>query len=372
MICLTTARDYGSELDLLTKDMNELKQLVSQLISARSPQKLLKPDDLNEQSTNAAVENELGAIFYSGQYHGGNGFRWAPRQQDVAQLLDLNSDKVAKILAALGNKQRLDILTAVMRQPLTGSEIVEQLNMGTTGQLYHHTKALLGADLLMQEERGGKYSLPPHRSLPFLLLLAASSDLLDTTDYMELTEVRNDAESYLGAGRDYDPHHLLWSVVENTLLEHQAGYSTEVTIIVQDDKSITVADNGRGIPTQAFPHSTKTPVQAVLTGIGHFNASASILAPGGLKGIDMPVVNALSEKLSVEVRRDGKVFRQDFKHGIPQSELMIIGVTKETGTTLTFTPDQHVFGARFDKTILTNQIAELRKNYPNLKIELLD
>lgn len=369
---MTTSRDFGSEMDLLNKEMNELKQLVSQFINVQSSQKPLKPDEYSDQSYDAEVENEIGAIFYSGQYRGRNGYKWTPKQKSVTQLLGLNSDKAAKILAALGNKQRLDILTAVMRKPLTGSEIVEQLNMGTTGQLYHHTKALLGADLLVQEERGGRYSLPPHRSLPFLLLLAASSDLLDTTDYMELEEVRNNAESYLGSNHEYDPHHLLWSVIENSLLEHQAGYCTEVAIILQNDKSITVADNGRGIPTQAFPDSAKTPVQAVLTEIGHYNSSASVLAPGGLKGIHLPVVNALSAKLSVEVRREGKVFRQDFKHGIPQSELIIIGVTKETGTTVTFTPDQHIFGAGFDKTTVANHLTVLNAHYPNLKIEMIE
>lgn len=371
---MTTSRDYGAELDSLTTQMNELIQLVSGLASTSSSSlKQVKMDGLKKDSETGYAKDELGAIFYSGQYYGENRFRWDPQQRSVTQLLNLDSDKAAKILAALGNKQRLDILTAVLREPLTGSELVERLNMGTTGQLYHHTKALLGADLLVQEERGGKYFIPPHRSLPFLLLLAAGSDLLDTSDYMELAETRNHVETYLGAPHDeYDPHLLLWAVIENSLLEHQAGYCTEVSIIFQSERSITVADNGRGIPIQALPNSKKTPVQTVLTEIGRYNSSASIVAPGGIKGINMPVINALSQQLSVEVRREGKICRQDFKHGIPQTDLLVIGITKETGTSVTFTPDQDIFKSGFDKSVLEKHAAEFASNYPTIRINILN
>ena len=113
-----------------------------------------------------------------------------------------------------------------------GTELVERLNMGTTGQLYHHMKALLGADLLVQEERGGRYSLP-ERALPVLLLLAAASDLLDTSDYLDLAEARSNAGAYLGNSSDeYNPHLLLQSVLENTILEHQAGDCSVVNIFL--------------------------------------------------------------------------------------------------------------------------------------------
>lgn len=370
---MNTSRDYGMELDFLTGEVNELKQLLSQFIDLQSSHKPLHLNDFRKVSSKTEVENDLGAIFYSGQYRGQKGFRWDPQQRNVSQLLDLDSDKGAKVLAALGNKQRLDILTTVLHGPLTGSEIVDQLNMGTTGQLYHHTKALLGADLLVQEERGGRYSLPPHRTLPLLLLLSAISDLLDTSNYMDLNEARNNAGTYLGEQHEgYDPNHLIWAVLENSVLEHEAGYCSEISIFLQNDGSVTVADNGRGIPIQALPNSNKTPVQTVLTEIGHYNSSASVVAPGGLKGINLPVVNALSERLSVEIRREGKVFRQDYKHGIPQSELLIIGVTKETGTSVTFRPDQDIISSSFDKTQLMNRISELQANYPSLSVEILE
>jgi DNA gyrase subunit B len=135
----------------------------------------------------------------------------------------VDGDKVAKVLGALAHKQRLDILQGVVREPLMGAELVDRLNIGTTGQLYHHIKALQGADLLVQEERGGAYSVPGHRALPLLLLLAAAADLLDTSDYIDMAAVRNDAGAYLGGTAEYDPHLLLWAVVDNCILEHRAG-----------------------------------------------------------------------------------------------------------------------------------------------------
>ncbi|MNI54813.1 DNA gyrase subunit B [compost metagenome] len=190
---------------------------------------------------------------------------------------------------------------------------------------------------------------------------------------MELAEARNNVGVYLGDSQgEYDPHPLLWSVIENSLLEHQAGYCNEISLVLHKDNSITVADNGRGIPTQALPHSNKTPIQTILTDLGPDNTSVSMVAPGGLKGINMTVVNALSQQLFVIVRREGKVFRQDFKHGIPQTELLVIGVTKETGTSVSFTPDPDIFGSSFDKAVLKHHIQELSTNYPDLKIDIFD
>lgn len=373
---MTVSRDFGSELDTLRAQLNDLQQLVSQIASGSTP-KVSRTKTVDKSTVLIEMNNEegeRGGIFYSGQYRGEKWrYRWEPQERRVDQLLDLDGDKVAKVLAALGHKQRLDILRSVLKEPLSGSELVERLNMGTTGQLYHHIKALLGADLLVQEERGGMYSLPSHRALPLLLLLAATSDLLDTSDYMELAETRNNASAYLGTPQDgYDPHHLLWAVVENSILEHQAGFCSEVGIFLQSDGSITVSDNGRGIPVQVLPNTDKSPVQAVLTELGHYSTSDSFVAPGGVKGINIAVVNALSQKLSIEVRREGKVFRQDYKHGIPQSGLLTVGVTKETGTSVTFLPDKEIFGSVFDKNIVAKRVPEISSNYPELSVHFYE
>lgn len=372
MIALT--RDFGSELDIVKVQLSELQLLVSELVNQRTNSKV--EEAKTAERKNAVLiemkeeDSDKGNLFYSGLYRGDKWqCRWEPQGRSVDQLLDLDGDKVAKVLAALGHKQRIDILRSVLKEPLTGAQLVERLNMGTTGQLYHHIKALLGADLLVQEERGGLYSLPSHRALPLLLLLAASSDLLDTTDYIELTHTRNNVNAYLAKTEEgYDPHHLLWAVLENSILEHQAGFCSEVSIFVQEDGSITVSDNGRGIPVQILPNTEKSRAQAVLTELNHFSTQNRFVAPGGEKGINIAVVNALSQRLSVEIRREGKIYRQDYKHGIPQSSLLTVGLTKETGTSVTFLPDREIFGPSFDKAIIDRHLPEIKANYPNLAI----
>ncbi|SDO02261.1 Helix-turn-helix domain-containing protein [Paenibacillus sp. yr247] len=195
--------------------VNKLQQLIQEFVHIQN-----NPNKMNAQKQRSDMER--GGVYYSGQYQNElSHYRWEPQERAVGQLLDLDGDRTAKILAALGHKQRLDILRSVLQEPHTGPELVGRLNMGTTGQLYHHMKALAGADLLVQEERGEKYTIPGHRALPLLLLLAATADLIDTSDYMDMSEVRNDARSYLGAADEhYDPHLLLWAVVENSILEH--------------------------------------------------------------------------------------------------------------------------------------------------------
>ncbi|GAB2697621.1 helix-turn-helix domain-containing protein [Paenibacillus thermoaerophilus] len=366
----TSSRDYGAELDALRLQVEELRAMIQQLVGDKPlvspPPAVRGPLEPSER------EDELGVIYYSGQYSGVSGhYRWEPQEKHAGELLDADGDKVAKVLAALGHKQRLDILRAVIREPLTGPELVERLGMGTTGQLYHHLKALLGADLLHQEERGGSYSIPGHRTLPLLLLLAAASELLDASDYLDLSEVRNHPEAYLGSARTaYDPHLLLWAIVENSILEHQAGSCSEVDIFLHDDGSITVADNGRGIPVQALSGSDTPRVQAVLTNMNRLTPGASYVAPGAEKGISIAVVNALSIKLCVEIRRDGRVFRQEYKHGIPQTGLLTVGLTQETGTSVTITPDPELFDSRIDRSVLAERVAELATAYPELTIRI--
>ncbi|TXK83935.1 helix-turn-helix domain-containing protein [Paenibacillus sp. N3.4] len=345
--------------------MKELQQLVRQLIHNQAEGQAIH--------TEKNMSTELGSVFYSGQYRGAQGsFRWEPQEKQVSLLMQMDGEKIAKILAVFGHKQRLDILRSVLQEPLTGPELVERLNMGTTGQLYHHIKALVGADLLIQEERGGKYTIPGHRALPLLLLLAAAADFIDTSDYLDMTEARHNAHTYLGGAHEqYDPHLLLWAVVENSILEHIHGTCSEIHIFLHLDGSITVSDNGRGIPVQALPDSELPRVQTVLTDMNRLNASASFLAPGGEKGISMPIVNALSRQLSVEIRRDNKVFQQQYRHGIPQSELLTVGRTNETGTSITFLPDRDIFSQAFEFSVLEKQAADISAFYPKLRLQVV-
>lgn len=364
-------RQYGDEIDALKLQVSELTQLVRQALGERqSGDRMARNAAIKATDAGEAKGDELGGIYYSGQV-GGSEWRtvWSPQERRVGRLLETDSDKAAKVLAALGHKQRLDILKSVLKEPLSGSELVERLNMGTTGQLYHHIKALLGADLLVQEERGGKYSLSERRALPLLLLLAAATDLIDTTNYMELSEARDNTGAYLGQSEEqYDPHALLTAVVENTILEHQAGHCSEVQLIVHADGSVTVADNGRGIPVRALPHSNNPVVQAMLTDISRYTEGAVIMAPGGEKGISIPIVNALSQSLAVEIRRDGYIYRQDYKHGIPQTDLLTVGATKETGTSVTFLPDRDIFLKGVSADRVSEYADQVKSAYPGLDV----
>ncbi len=370
-------RNVEAELDELKLQLTELHAMVKQLISSNPAPSVHashpRPAAITSQTNTVQDPVHQGGVYFSGHFQGSlSRYQWEPQERRASQLLDLDGDKVAKILSALGHRQRLDILRAVIHEPLTGAEIVERLNMGTTGQLYHHIKALVGANLLIQEDRGGKYTLPDHRALPLLLLLASAGELLDTSDYMELAHVREDASGYLGSSPEaYDPLALLRSVIENSIIEHQAGYCSEISIIWHEDGSVTVADNGRGIPVGAIGGASKSNVQAVLTELHH---STSVSIPGSCsdKGINIPVVNALSERLSVEVRREGKIYRQDYKHGIPLSNVNIVGLTRDTGTSITFLPDPDIFRVSFDRHRLTSLMDAIQASNAGLTVHVLE
>ncbi|NKI23675.1 helix-turn-helix domain-containing protein [Paenibacillus dendritiformis] len=368
-------RDYGAEIDALQSQLNEIQRIVKQLAGMQSEADIhAREGDLGAEGTPRRLSDEekSGGILYSGRYRGEQGsVRWAPQERTVRELLDLDGEKAAKVLAALGHKQRIDILKSVFAAPLTGSELVEQLHMGTTGQLYHHLKALQGADLLVQEERGGTYAIPPYRALPLLLLWAAASELLDASDYIALAEARNNAGDYLGTHRNgYDPLHLAAALIENSVLEHQAGHCTEVHLFLHGDGSLTIADNGRGIPVQAFAPADKTPLQAILTDIGRSSTSAFITAPGAEHKINAAVVNALSQRLTVEIRRGGSIFRQEFKRGIPQTGLLTVGATRETGTSITFLPDRDLFRLPVSPESMSRYIRSVSEANPGLSLRL--
>ncbi|TVY10533.1 ATP-binding protein [Paenibacillus cremeus] len=362
------SRDYGAEIDRINLQMQELLKALEISAVERGRTDLPKVKPLE---TRTPIAGKQGAVYYSGQIDSGEQmFRWAPQERELAALIAQNHEKAAKVLSALGHKQRLEIMTAVLHEPLTGTELVERLQMGTTGQLYHHMKALLGADLLQQEDRGGRYSLPKDRILPIMLLLAAVSDLQDTCDYMDMTEVRAQAGRYLGTdtGEGYDTYQLLWAVVENSILEHKAGFCSEIWIYLHDDGSMTVADNGRGIPVQTIPQTEKSMVQAVLTDLNR--TIAPFTAPGAEKGINIAVINALSRKLSVEIRRDGAIYRQEYKNGVPQTGLNKVGATSETGTSVTLLPDPELFGTRMNREVLEAKVAEFMSHYEGLRVTL--
>ncbi|MFB9325090.1 ATP-binding protein [Paenibacillus aurantiacus] len=370
-------RDYGAELDWLHRQVAELREAMQRMAPRIAEEELGQRTAGETDGMEAAAHGAgaltlaegAGGISYAGRYGALQPpLYWETQERRAEQLLGIDSEKAAKVLGAIGHKQRLDILLAALQGPITGGELLERLGMGTTGQLYHHIKPLVGANLLQQEERGGRYSLPANRVLPLLLLLAAAGELLDSSDYLTVFETRNSIGDYLGSADDkYDPHHLLRAVADNAILEHQAGYCTRIGIFVQKDGSFTVTDDGRGIPVRPLPDTDRAAVQAVLTDIGHADG-ATAYAPGGGKGINIAVVNALSRSLSVEIRREGKIFRQDYRQGIPQTGVRTVGVTQETGTSVTFQPDPDLFRSGVDAGVLHAYADAATALYPGLSV----
>ncbi len=205
---------------------------------------------------------------------------------------------------------------------------------------------------------------------------SAAYDAQDITVLEGLEAVRKRPGMYIGSTGIRGLHHLVYEVVDNSVDEALAGHCTRVDVTIHPDNSLTVVDDGRGIPVARMAKEKKPALEVVLTVLhagGKFGDGGGYKVSGGLHGVGLSVVNALSENLHVEVRRDGFVHSQDYARGIPQAPLVRGEPTKETGTTVTFFPDDEVFETLdFDFSILEQRLRETAFLTRSLRITLTD
>lgn len=190
-----------------------------------------------------------------------------------------------------------------------------------------------------------------------------------------LAAVRKRPGMYIGSTSVQGLHHLVFEIVDNSIDEIQSGYGDEIRVIIHKDNSVSVSDNGRGIPVDYHPKYNKRALELVLTVLhagGKFNKKSYKIS-GGLHGVGLSVVNALSEKLEVEVKRDGFIWTQKYSRGKPITAVEKIGPSDETGTKVRFKPDSEIFETTvFDYHIIASRLRELAFLNPNAKIILLD
>ena len=213
-----------------------------------------------------------------------------------------------------------------------------------------------------------------------------SYDVTDLTSLEKLEPVRIRPGMYIGSTGSKGLHHCVWEILDNSIDEISNGYGSKATVILNKDKSVTIIDDGRGIPTGIHPIKKKSGVEMVYTELhtgGKFN-NKNYKTSGGLHGVGAAVVNALSKWVEVEVDQNGNKYRQRFEYaydkelkkdmpGTPVTPLEIVGKSKTTGTKVTFLPDKDVFSSTdFKFDIIDERLQELAFQNKGMKLEFID
>ncbi len=190
-----------------------------------------------------------------------------------------------------------------------------------------------------------------------------------------LEAVRRRPAMYIGDVTSRGLHHLVYEIVDNSIDEAMAGFCSEVTVTIHPDESITVEDNGRGIPVDTHREMNKSALEVIMTTLhagGKFDKS-SYKVSGGLHGVGASVVNALSSWCEVEVHRDGFIWRQRYERGVPVTPVEKVGKTRRTGTRTRFLPDAEIFKkVKFNRDTLSSRLRDLAFLNKGLKIRLID